>query len=237
MPIYRLKLIDRHEIALHTWRFDFEKPEGFQFKPGQYGGFTLIDPPETDTGGITRRFSLLSAPHDKHLTIAMRIQQSAFKRVLKDLPINSEVKFAGPTGNFILHEDNNVPAVFLAGGIGITPFYSIIKHTAQHLPQQTITLFYGNQQICDAAFLDELSTLSKQYANFTFVPLMADAGEDWTGERGYITDSVIRKYVSDLAAPIYYVCGSPVMVTAVQELLVEMDVDDSRIKTEDFPGY
>lgn len=237
MPIYKLKLINRHEVARNTFQFNFEKPEGFQFKAGQYGGFTLIEPPETDAGGITRRFSLLSAPDDQHVSIAMRIQQSAYKRVLKELPIHSEVKFAGPTGNFTLHEDNSVPAVFLAGGIGITPFFSMIKHVSKHLPQQKIYLFYGNQQVVDAAFLDELTTLSKNNANFTFVPLMADADEQWPGERGYITHTLIKKYISDLAVPIYYVCGSPAMVTAIQALLVEMGIEESKIKVEDFPGY
>lgn len=237
MPIHQLKLISRREVARHTVEFHFEKPEGFSFKPGQYGGFTLINPPETDAAGITRRFSLASAPDDVDIVITMRIQTSAYKRVLNNLPLQSEIKFAGPTGLFTLHEDSNRPAVFLAGGIGITPFYSMIQHAAKHLPQQKMILFYGNQQPADAAYLSELTALATHQSHFTFVPIMADADDNWSGERGYITDSLIRKYVPDLHIPIYYICGSAVMVTAIQELLIEMGINESNIKVEDFPGY
>src|SRR5579872_2351374 len=105
MPIHNLKLLERREIASGTKLFTFEKPTGLTFKPGQYAGFTLINPAETDAGGITRRFSLLSSPEDEQLSIALRIQNSAYKRVLNSLPLGSEVKFAGPTGTFTLHED------------------------------------------------------------------------------------------------------------------------------------
>src|SRR4051812_22974007 len=105
MPIHHLKLCNRQEIARGTLLFEFEKPAGLHFKAGQYGGFTLINPTETDANGITRRFSLLSIPDDPYLAIATRVQQSAYKRVLSTLPIGSEIKFAGPTGSFTLHED------------------------------------------------------------------------------------------------------------------------------------
>src|SRR3990167_8079609 len=121
MAIHLLKLIDRQTVANHTVEFRFEKPASFHFKPGQYGGFTLINPPEIDKNGITRRFSLLSTPDDPHLAIAVRIQHSIYKRILNTLPIGSEIKFAGPTGHFTLHEDKTVPANFFSCGIRGTP--------------------------------------------------------------------------------------------------------------------
>src|SRR3990167_5817738 len=142
MPIYTIKLIDRREVAKGTVMFVFEKPSGFSFKPGQYGGFTLINPPEKDANGITRRFSLLSTPDDDHLAIATRIQSQshAYKRVLNQLPLGSEIKFAGPTGTFTLHEDSSVPAILLAGGIGIAPFYSMIRYATAHKHSHKINL-------------------------------------------------------------------------------------------------
>jgi ferredoxin-NADP reductase len=237
MPIYKLKLLEKHEVARNTIVFQFEKPDNFTFTPGQYGGFTLINPKETDSNGITRRFSLLSAPEDHFIAIATRIQPSVFKRELQSLPIQHEIKFAGPTGNFTLHTDTNIPAVFIAGGIGIAPFYSMIKHAiAQHSPQQ-ITLFYGNQTIADSAFINELTQLSSPQNHFSCVATMANPETNWQGETGFITHTMIRKYIPDIHAPIYYICGSPVMVTTLQELLVEMGIDEEKIKVEDFPGY
>lgn len=236
MPIYKLKLIDRKEVARGTIEFIFEKPEGFSFKPGQYGGFTLAHISLTSPGSMTRRFSILSTPQDKHLTIASRMQNSDYKNVLKDLPLGSEIKFAGPTGNFVLHEDAVTPAVFIAGGIGVTPFYCMIRDALQKNSTQALTLFYGNQAIYDAAYLTELQQLEHEHANFKIIPVMATDPE-WQGETGFISYEIIKKYVSNLNAPIYYVCGSPMMVKALHETLNELGVSEEKIKAEDFPGY
>jgi ferredoxin-NADP reductase len=237
MPIHKLKLLNKCQIARNTVEYVFEKPAGLDYIPGQYAGFTLINPAETDAGGITRRFSLVSTPDENYITIAMRIQTSAYKRVLNSLPIGSEIKFAGPSGNFTLHADTTVPAVFIAGGIGITPFYSMIKYAAQHRSQQKIILFYGNQTPDDAAYLEDLHSLQSQNPNFTFVPVMANPDDKWHGETGFITHTLIKKIIPDIDIPVYYICGSPAMVTALQETLVEMGINEDKIRIEDFPGY
>lgn len=237
MPLYTIKLTGRREVARATCVFDFEKPSGFHFIPGQYAGFTLINPKETDAGGITRRFSLLSTPDDPHLSIAMRIQTSAYKRALNEMQIGNEIKLAGPSGNFVLHEDKNIPAVLIAGGIGITPFYSMIKHASHHRSTQPLYLFYGNNTTTDAAFLAELNQLAKDNSYFTFIPTLANPDNEWQGETGFITHTMIKKYLPDLSLPIYYVCGSPAMVSTLQETLIEMGIAENRIKVEDFPGY
>lgn len=237
MPIHILKLIDKQLIAKNTIEFLFDKPQGFNFIPGQYGGFTLINPAETDAGGVTRRFSLLSSPLDNHIAIATRIQNSAYKRELTNLSIGSEIKFAGPSGNFLLHEDVSVPAVFIAGGIGIAPFYSMIRQTVQQSLQRPISLFYGNQTQADAAFLNELTFLQQNHTWFTFIPALANPLPDWQGETGFITHTLLKKHIPDFSVPIYYVCGSPAMVTALQETLMETGIAAEKIKVEDFPGY
>jgi ferredoxin-NADP reductase len=238
MPIHQLKLIGRHEIAKGTMILHFEKPAGFTFKPGQYGGFTLINPSETDEKGTNRRFSILSTPQDELISIATRAQQSAYKRVLNTMPIGSEIKFAGPAGNFTLHEDVETPAVMIAGGIGVTPFYCMIRDAIQHQSPRKITLFYGNQSIEDTAFFDELTDWEKDNTDhFKLITALATPDKGWTGETGYITHELIKKYIPDLSKPIFYVCGSPAMVSALRETLQEMDIPEDRIKFEDFPGY
>jgi ferredoxin-NADP reductase len=229
MPIYTLKLIHKQEVARGTVVFQFEKPAGFKFTPGQYGGFT--------THGLTRRFSLMSTPEDNFIAFVTRLQNSEFKNVLNTLPLGSEIKFAGPTGVFTLHTDITVPAVFIAGGIGIAPFYSMLQHALKQYSSQTFTLFYGNQSPADSAFLAELRQLQQQNSHFKFVPTMAQPDAAWQGETGYITHTLIKHIVGDLSTPLYYVCGSPTMVQALHETLLEMGIAKERIRVEDFPGY
>lgn len=145
MPVHKLKLINKKNITHDVVQFEFEKPENFDFTPGQYGGFTLINPQEVDPGGITRRFSILNPPHEKHLAIAIRMRNSVYKRLLNNLHLGDEIKFAGPTGNFILHTNEDIPAVLIAGGIGITPFYCMIKDALHKNTKRKIYLFYGNR--------------------------------------------------------------------------------------------
>ncbi len=237
MPIHKIKLLARREVAKETMLYAFNKPDGLTFIPGQYAGFTLINPAEMDANGITRRFSLLSSPDDEHIMITTRIQNSAFKRALNTLPIGSEIKFAGPSGHFILHEDLSIPSVFIAGGIGIVPFYSMIKHACSHHTSHDITLFYGNQTRSDSAFLDELIHLQQQNPQFKLVPTMAVPDAGWQNETGFITHDMIKKYVLNIDLPMYYICGSPAMVTTLQETLVEMGIAEEKIRVEDFPGY
>lgn len=237
MPIYKLKLLERKQIAQNTIELVFEKPEGFQYQPGQYGGFTLLHPDKTDASGITRRFSLLSAPHHPHLAIATRIQTSAYKRVLSEMLLGDEIKFAGPVGNFTLHDDLTVPAVFIAGGIGITPFYSMIHDATHHSLSRDMVLFYGNQTPADTVYLDELKQLQQQNPRFKLIPTMGAPDPHWQGEQGLVTASLLKKYLPDLTRPTYYVCGSPAMVKALHQTLHELDISQDKIKIEDFPGY
>src|SRR5215831_388884 len=105
MPTHNVKLKSHAEVAEGTVAFHFEKPDGFNFKAGQFLNLTLIDPPETDGKGNRRNFSIASAPEENDLMIATRMRNTAFKRVLKQIPLQKEVKMAGPFGSFTLHQD------------------------------------------------------------------------------------------------------------------------------------
>lgn len=237
MPIHVLKLLSKKEVATSTYIFEFKKPDNFQFKAGQYGGFTLVNPSETDAAGNTRRFSLLSIADDDTISIITRVQQSAFKRVLKNLPEESEIKFAGPTGAFVLHDDESIPAVLIAGGIGIAPFYSMIRWCQLHKPNRKIILFYGNQSLADAALINELADIEKANPNIKIINTLVNPPENWTGETGFITHTMIKKHVENIHEPYFYVCGSPAMVSVLHETLQEMEIPEDKIRVEDFPGY
>ncbi|MEO5757040.1 MAG: FAD-dependent oxidoreductase [Mesorhizobium sp.] len=172
--------------------------------------------------------------------IATRLTDTSFKRSLASLPVGSTVDIEGPYGDLLLHHDAARPAVFLAGGIGITPFRSMILDATERGLFHRLFLFYGNRRAEDAAFLSELSELEKQNPRFKLIATCTEpdgAPADWRGERGYITREVISKYVGDIAAPVYYVAGPPAMVSAMETLLEEARVKAKDVKAETFLGY
>jgi ferredoxin-NADP reductase len=227
-------------VAEGTMAFYFEKPAGFEFKAGQFLNYTLIDPPETDAEGNLRCFSIASAPGEEHLMVATRMRDTAFKRVLKAVPLGTEVKIDGPFGSFTLHRDASRAAVFLAGGIGITPFRSMILDATRKKLSHHLFLFYSNRRPEDASFLSELQQVENQNRTFKLIGTFTQiekSQQPWHGETGLIDPPMLAKYLSDLAAPIYYSAGPPAMVTAMRGMLVQAGVREDDIRTEDFAGY
>jgi ferredoxin-NADP reductase len=174
----------------------------------------------------------------------MRMRDTAFKRVLERMQTGDKVLIQilqdVPHGAFALHEDASKPAVFLIGGIGIVPAFSMIKDAiARQLPH-TIILFYSNRRPEDAPFLDELENLAKQNPSFKLITTMTQAqksAKSWTGETGYINQAMLKKYVDNLQAPIYYIAGLPEMVSAMRTLLRDADVNEDKLRAEEFSGF
>lgn len=238
MPIYTFTLVKKENIAEDTMAFHFEKPHSFKFIAGQNGDFTLLNPPETDEEGNKRTFSLAHAPYENDLMIATRMRDTAFKRVLKNLPLGSEVKFDGPYGDFVLHKTATTPAVFLTGGIGITTVRSIIAQATKDKLPHSLTLFYSNKTPEDTAFLDDLKSFADENPQFTFVPVMTrTTPEEWSGESGHVTRTMLTKYVKDLATPIYYLSGPASMVKAMRQILTDVSANEDNIRTEEYSGY
>ncbi len=235
-----MKLILAHktDIAEDTKAIWFEPEKPLRFTPGQFGDFTLTDPPFTDAKGNTRTFSLASAPGHDRIMIATRMRGSAFKRSLEQLPIGTHVQLMGPMGGFTLHKDPARPAVFLTGGIGITPVRSIVEHaTRQRMPHR-IFVFYANRTIARMAFHDDFQAWSRGNLNFSFIPtLTEEKPKDWKFELGAIDRRMLSGYVADMRAPVYYVVGPPAKVATMKALLAEIDVDEMQVRSEDFIGY
>src|SRR5262249_54271965 len=230
----------RHMVVKEPMAFHFDKPAGFEFIPGQTMDITLNNPPETDAEGNTRTFSIASTPADPGLMITTRLRDTAFKRVLRSIALPAEVKIDGPHGSFTLHKNPAKPAVFLAGGIGITPFFSIVQNARRtRLPHQ-LYLFYSNHGPEDAPFLTTLPGLAEQNPNFHFIPTMTDMAKskmEWRGERGTIDREMLEHHLPSLQGPIYYIAGPPGMVTAMRQMLTKAGADEDDIRTEEFDGY
>ena len=159
---YRSKLLSRVEIAEGTMAFHFEKPSQFDYRPGQSADVTLSSPPETDSEGNVRTFSIASSPFENHLIFATRMRDTAFKRSLKKVPLGTQVMIGSAMGSFTLHKNSARPAVFLAGGIGITPFISIVRQADHDRLPHKLYLFYSNRRPEDAPFLAGSSDAGKE---------------------------------------------------------------------------
>jgi ferredoxin-NADP reductase len=167
------------------------------------------------------------------------MRDTAFKRVLKTMPSGTEVSIAGPFGSFTLREKSRA-AVFLAGGIGITPFRSMLLQAAREKPPRRLFLFYSNRRPEDAPFLEELLLLEAKTDGIRIVGTMTDMQKSrrpWQGEIGYINREMLAKYVGDLAVPIYYSAGPPGLVAAMRKMLSEAGINEDDIVTEEFDGY
>ena len=240
MTTYETKLRKREEVAEGTTAFHFDKPPGFSFKPGQAIEVVLIDPPNVDAQSGRHTFSLVSAPYEGDLVVATRMRDSTFKRALRSLPIDSSVQLDGPFGSLTLHNNHARPAVFIAGGIGITPFMSILRQAAKDRLPQRLLLVYSNRRPEDTAFLAELRQLEQLNKNFRLVATMTQmrqCARPWEGETRLIDEDLVKKVGADLSAPIYYLAGPPALVEAVRQTLNHAGIDDDDIRSEEFYGY
>ena len=240
MADQKSKLIRREEVAEGTMAFHFEKPSGFAFKAGQSADVTLIDPPDTDAEGNTRTFSIASPPFENELVFTTRMRDTAFKRLLKNVPLATEVKIGSAAGSFTLHKNPAKPAVFLAGGIGITPFLSMVRQADHDRLPHKLYLFYSNRRPEDAAFLAALQTLEKTNPHFHLICTMTEMSKskkEWKGETVLIDKEMLSRHLAVLQGPIYYIAGPPPMVAAMRQTLVSAGIEEDDIRAEDFAGY
>jgi ferredoxin-NADP reductase len=231
----QMTLMDRQRIARDTMAFWFDTNGArYEFRAGQHADFVFGT--ESDN---SRTFSLASAPVDKEpLMIAMRMRKTAFKNTLKAAALGTKFIVSRPRGSFTLHRDITRPAVFLAGGIGITPIRSILQSASQERLPHKLYLFYSNREADDAAFIEELQGMAAQNPNFTLVPTITGHKTlAWPYEKGHISREMLTRHLLGLNGPIYYVAGPSGMVTAMTELLNSSGVSQDDMRTEEFGDY
>jgi len=237
---YQSTLLGRTEVAEGTMAFQFEKPNHFVFNAGRYIDLTLSGSHLGLPNGLTHTFSIASSPCDRELVVTTRMRDTVFKQAISILPIGSRAKIEGPMGAFSLHKNTARPAIFLAGGIGIAPFFSMLSYATKEKLRHPIVLFYANRYLEDAAFIDELWKLERANPRFRFVPVLTRTDKNyrgWKGETGHISSEMLLTHVGPLRGPIYYIAGPPTMVSAVRRTLSETGVDEDDIRTEEFAGY
>jgi ferredoxin-NADP reductase len=235
MAEYQMTLMDRQRIARDTMAFWFDANGArYEFRAGQHADFVFGS--ESDN---SRTFSLASSPLDREpIMIAMRMRKTAFKNALNAAALGTKFTVSRPRGSFTLHRDVTKPAVFLAGGIGITPIRSILQWATQVRLPHKLYLFYSNREADDAAFIEEFENMTVQNPNFTLIPTVTGHKTmAWPYEKGHIGRQMLTRYLLGLNGPIYYIAGPSRMVTAMTGLLNASGVSDEDMKTEEFGDY
>lgn len=230
MASHEVRLKSSEPIAEGTMLFRFDKPAEFAFKAGQAVDVALLEPP-AEPNSSHRLFSIVSAPYESEISVATRMRDaSAFKRTLKALEPGGKVRIKGPSGLMTLHDDPNRAAVFIAGGIGITPFISILRQAAHDRLGHRFFLLYSNRLPAQAGFLPELQRLSQQYDHLQLLARMTDFD-------GFLNAAAIRSVTAGAAAPLYYLAGPPAMVDAMTRIVRGSGVKEEDVNTEEFYGY
>lgn len=223
----KLTLVEKKEILPNVTTFIFQPPEKITWKAGQYFHYVLHHLP-TDDRGSDRWFTIASAPFEEHIQITTRFSEkgSSFKKKLQSLEVGKKIEVTDVVGKFIV-EDPAREYVFIAGGIGITPFRSILKQLDHDKQPINVTLLYANRDQ-NIVFKDELEEIASRNSNFTIHYVFSPERVD---------EAKIKELVPDFANKIFYVSGPEPMVDAMGELLKTMGIAEENIKQDWFPGY
>jgi ferredoxin-NADP reductase len=230
---------EKREVAERTLLvlFDLDGQE-VDYRPGQYFWVELLNAPYDDDKGLRRHITVVTSPTERGvLGLCTRLRDSAFKRSLRELPVGSEVDVEHPKGDFVLPEETDRPYVFVAGGIGITVFRSMLRYIHDMGLAHRVTLVYSNHDRAGAAFLDELAELEQSNSNLDVVLTMTkDPG--WEGETRHVDESMLGDHLDgELASYTFFVAGPPAMAEDVGEKLRSAGVPEDKVRVAKFSGY
>lgn len=238
---FHFPFLKKEQVGTDTYIFYFDRKNStLSFQAGQY--IRIFLPHENmDERGDKRFFSISSSPLNlEHITITTKVTQSTFKMSLLKLQTGTPVRFFGPYGTFILKENETIPQVYLAGGIGITPFHSMITFASDKKLTVPLTLFVSFSTVEEAVFYEELMEASKNNPSIKVVYTITrpkESKKPWDGETGRISADLIKKYVSDFLKAKYMIAGPPKMVEAMEQMVRDMGVPQEQIRKENFTGY
>lgn len=230
-----LKFKSKQEIASGTYEYEFEKPSGMKWLPGQYLEWML--PHKSDSRGPRRYFTIASAPEEETVKLALRVMDqnsSSYKQTLNDLKEGDSLIASQLAGDFCLPIYPDIKLAFVAGGIGVTPFRAFVGQMIEDGEDRDVALYYCNKFSKDIAYQDKFKE-AKDKIGLRLINVLTD--EEISGsEKGYLTKEIIERNTPDYLDRVWYISGPPGMVNAYKKLLREMRVPRSQIVTDFFPG-
>lgn len=242
-PKYRLLLTlkEKVQIAPSIYEFIFAKNTAFKFIPGQYLEWTLPEK-SADGRGNRRYFTIASSPTEQEVRLGVKIateRSSKFKQTLVTMKNGDSIVAGQLAGDFVLPEDVNKKLVFIAGGIGVTPFRSMLQYLLTNREKRDIVLFYACSNAEEFVYKDVFAKAQSELG-ITVVYVIShedDVPQGWTGEVGHITEAMIKKYVQDVGERTFYLSGPNAMVDAYKGLLKSMGVRRNNIIKDFFSGF
>jgi glycine betaine catabolism B len=227
------KIIEIIPRTTDVTSYRFPKPQELTYKPGQYFIITI----RKDDKELTHHFSFSSSPTEKdHFEFTKKFTDHEYSLALKSAKIGDWARIDAPYGQFIF--DGEYPKIaLLAGGIGITPLISIIKNATDKRLDTKITLFYGCRTENDIAFKEELERMQNENRNLKMICIINQPSSQWTGEIGIITSEMIKKALPDFRENVFFTCGPPPMVKAMETIIESLGLPRSQMKQEFFTGY
>lgn len=227
---YDVRLLHKREVAERTMEFTLEKPQGFEYRAGQFGDIVLPASTGLDESHNKHGFSFVSAPFEGTLRMATLMRPSAFKQAAAQVPDGTMIQLLALWGSFTLHKNAAVPAVFITSGIGITPVRGIIAQATHDRAQHPITLICANPGPAQAAYHEEFMQLAAQNPRFHYVPVFTQA-------QGPLTAASIRSHVADPAKALFYLSGPKRTISEMSALALQAGADEDHLRTEEFEGY
>ena len=228
---------EKREVAQGTLLVLFAVDEYPDYRPGAYFWVELPERGHQDEKGLRRHISLVTSPTEAGVVgLCTRLRDSAFKRTLAELEVGDEVEVEEPKGSFLLPEDTDREYVFVAGGIGITVFRSMLRYIRDARTAHRVTLVYSNRDRASAAFLEELAELERELPDFHLLLTMTDEPE-WEGESRHVSPDMLRDHLGDLDGYTFLVAGPPAMAEGVSDALKGAGLPEERVLSDKFSGY
>lgn len=242
----KLTLTEIRDEAKGTKSFFWQPDKTVSFYPGQYFYYTLPSLKYPDPKGSTRHFTISSSPGEGtllRLTTRIR-EESGYKKTLAELPVGSVIEGEGPNGTFIFDEKETGPHIFIAGGIGITPYRSMLKYVSEKNIQTPIYLIYSNSIPEEIVFKKELEDLAAAHPNIKLAMTVSKPEESkvaWTGLTGRIDETLLGKLIGDWKLDVrgctWWLCGPPPMIDAMEQVLGKLKITSGSVRSEKFTGY